>query len=149
LTVSAAFTSSANSTTPHVIVTVQAPLLLQTVNDAPYFDDTALANTFPTITSSIFFRNAANGFAPSKVLASPGIAIGIAPYAGPLCPENGHCLTQQNQKNPPPSIYPYCASVVAGEQDVAAFLVIGRFGETYVSAPANPLGLLPTVSCAF
>jgi hypothetical protein len=124
------------STTPsnHLILSVQAKLVVSSTRDPSYF---VVDPVFTT--SAVFFRNpnapapgGDPGF-PSKLLASGQLGIGIAPYAGPLCSGNSPCVS-----NAPSSNYPYCANI-GGQSAVAAFLSIGNFGETYASAPRQPL----------
>jgi hypothetical protein len=128
------------STTPsnHLILTAQVNLVVTPTRDPSYFGVDPVFGR-----PALFFTNPDLGFA-SKLLTSPQIGIGIAPYAAPLCAGNSPCV-----QNAPVSNYPYCATIGA-DHAVAAFLSIGNFGETYASAPRQPLSAtFSGITCPF
>jgi hypothetical protein len=139
LTVTMAFQSSPNSSTPHAVIQVQAPLLVTQANDPAYFTrtDTAyLPNSsqffYPLLPTS--FKNDELGFTPKG-----GSPIGFAPTAAPRCSGNSDCTATNS---PPPSNFPFCATIAdnggTSRQAVAAFFSIGTIGTTYLSTPVVP-----------
>lgn len=138
VTVTLVSQTSANSSTAHAVIRVQAPLVVTFQHDRPYFPGTASATFF-----SAAFGNDEKG-SPSKSLPSTAVGIGIGPVAGPQCPAGGaggSCGA---------SHFPYCASIAnnAGtlQSTVAAFLGIGTVGATYATAPLQSLS---GVTCPF
>jgi len=137
VTVALAFQPSENFSDSHAVFSVQAKLVVTQKQDPAYF-----ASGSPFFKAA--FVNNESG-APSKLLTSPAIGIGIAPYAAPQCPGGVNCAGA-----PPPSHFPYCASIADDfgtvRSAVAAFLSIGTVGATSVSAPVQPLS---GVTCPF
>ncbi len=140
LTVTLTFRSSANSAAPHAIFGVQAPLLVTHSNDLAYFVDDPVYTMNPLASlPPVAFINDEQGFTPKS-----GLPVGVAPYAAPKCPNNSCPLP------PPPSNFPFCASIAGNDGTVrpavAAFFSIGTVGTTYLSAPlVSPQG----VTCPF
>jgi hypothetical protein len=137
LTVTLTFQSSPNSSTPHAIFAVQAPLLVTKSNDPAYFasDSAYASDPFKTFLLPAFVNDELG-------VKFSGLHLGVAPYAAPQCP-GGSCSTP-----PPSSNFPLCASIAVdngpAQSAVAAFFSIGTIGTTYLSAP---LVTPPQVSC--
>jgi hypothetical protein len=121
LTVSLAIQPSTNSSVPHAVLQVQAPLLVTSATDAAYFKkDPAYAfDPFAAFLPPAFV-NDERGVTP-KFLGSP---IGVVPYAAPQLA---------------PLTFPFCATIAddngTHRAAVAAFYAIGTSGTTYVSTP--------------
>lgn len=137
LTVTLTFQSSPNSSVPHAVFAVQAPLLVTKTNDPTYFGTGPFAFFPPAFVNNEF------GFTPKFL----GLPVGIAPYAAPKCPGGGACPVPLPMNFP--SSFPFCASIAVNgtvRPAVAAFLSIGTIGTTYLSALLMPPS---NVTCPF
>jgi hypothetical protein len=141
LTVSASFASSPISETPHLIIRVDALLVVTPATDPAYF---VSLNPF---VFSVFIPPGETGFSPKDSgILKPGASIGLAPYPAPTCPGNSDC------SNPPPasSTFGFCASLPGPGNDlrraVGAFVAIAASGEALASAPLPAPGS-QTITC--
>lgn len=137
----AVFSASAVSSQPHLIFEVQVPLLVTRATDFPYFFIAATAQPYPL--SPEFSTAFSFDDLGTKLSGSP---IGLVPSAAPLCPSGAtNCST-----NPPPAVYPLCASLPSGAGGavpaVAAFYAIATNGEALLSAPLTPTS---PIACLF
>ena len=121
LTVNLSFKPSANSSEPHAIIEVQAPLLITAATD-PVYGGTDSPGFNP---ASPFFPDAFT----KDLSGFPRLdsQVGVAPYAVP-----------QSSQSQPATIFPFCATIADdhGNQRaaVAAFYSISTIGMTYLSA---------------
>jgi hypothetical protein len=139
--------TSPNSSSPHPIVEVQVPLLVNTQTDPFYFISTPLpgcangGNLISGYCNAFSSETPPNGFAP-KFLKNT--VVGMAPSAAPQCPgaQPGTLCPTTYPTNPTRPLSPtfgFCASFNGSKQPAAAFfLAIGTDGTTYVSSPVAP-----------
>jgi hypothetical protein len=148
------FAPSPNSHTPHLIIELQAPLLMSTQTDPLYFPISGFeslpqcangSNPISGYCNAFSATNVPKGFAPKFLTKT---AVGMAPSAAPQCPGN-----QPGLPSPPGSLCPtnlptnptqplsptfgFCASF-SGNPAAAFFLAIAPDGTTITSSPVNP-----------
>jgi hypothetical protein len=150
LTVSASFRSSPISTTPHLFVEVDVPLVVEFATDPLYFFNpfiTPAPYILPQFTST--YPAGLPGTTPGNpsILGSPTLSIGMAPYPAPTCTASQNCSV-----SPPASAtFGICASLPGPgavlRRSVGVFLAVATDGEALVTAPL-PGALAPqTVTC--
>ena len=141
------FLPSPNSASSHLILRVEAPMLVTHGNDPAHFG---------VVPSGVIPVNGLSGlptaFTSDVVPAST--KIGITPQAAPTC--NGTCPTQH-----PPfiSTYPFCASFAGGvsgplgsgqfQSTVATFASISTDATTYLSSPVPAALVGSSIQCPF
>ena len=127
-----------NSSVPHPIVGLQAPLVVTMQNDPAYFTASPCPSGVNPISGYCqAFTKDLPGF-PTKVLGT-GTSVGVAPYAAPPCTATTCPSTLPTPPSIPPSYFGFCASF-SRNPVIAAFASIGTDGTTYASTPTPGAG---------
>jgi hypothetical protein len=140
--VSVSFAASPNSTSSHLILQVQVPLLITLGNDPAYFG---------VVPSGAIPVNQLSGL-PTAFTSNvvPASGIGVAPQAAPTC--SGTCPSTTFTYT-----FPFCASFSGSgsgplgsgsfHSAVVTFASIGTDATTYLSSPVPPLA--SSLQCPF